>query len=168
MGPKGCRLRLGISNLPSACQRAHVSHQHPGHNEEVGGMNGNVFDRITRSLAGSSPRREVVRIFAGSGLSALAARLGSDEASAKRKKKRCRRRQQACGGRKKCCNTSGLVRCQDFPTSKCLGLTGRHCCGVEGARCDLNASEFGNCDCCGEEFFCVPENGGGRCRSEAT
>jgi hypothetical protein len=131
-------------------------------------MDGSVFDRITKRLAGGIPRRGAVTVVAATALAALTSRLASVEAVAKKnKKKRCRSRQQTCGGRKKCCNKSGLNQCGEFPTLACQ-FTGRHCCGVEGALCDKSAgNNFGNCDCC-EGTVCVPDNGGFRCRSEAT
>lgn len=128
-------------------------------------MDGNAFDRITKKMTGSAPRRQAVRTIAGAGLAAVVSRVGIDSVDAKR---RCRKRLKTCGGKKKCCNNSGFIKCGEVvDTSKpqCEGFSGRYCCGQDGAACD---PELGNCDCCGE-LFCWPYSEElSLCRSEAT
>lgn len=136
-------------------------------------MDGAGFDRLARLLAGSSPRRTAVRVAAGAGLTALVAKIGGGEAAAKKKrKKRCRRFGQTCG-KKKCCKTNGPAKCQEFANQECLGvaLSGKRCCGLEGARCDPNfgdADLFGNCSCCHPLFCGQQPNGQFRCQAEDT
>ena len=129
-------------------------------------MDASVFDRITKRLAGSMPRRNAVRVFSATSFAALASRFGGDEAVAKKnKKKRCRKRQQTCGGRKKCCNRSGLIKCDIVSEPMgCANLTKKVCCGLDGAHCN---PDLDRCDCCGE-LFCVQYATESLCRSEAT
>jgi hypothetical protein len=137
-----------------------------------------LFDRITRVLAGISPRRDAAKALAGTGFAAIAARYGLVATGAKKKKKRCRKIGQSCGGRKKCCHKSGLVRCQSFPHRDCIGVefTGRRCCGLEGAPCDPNFGEplspdpltFGNCSCCLGLFCGKQLDDSFKCQTEDT
>ena len=140
-------------------------------------MGGNLFDRIAQTLVGTAPRRATVRAFAGSGLAAVAARLGFAEGDAKkRRKKRCRKIGQQCGGKRKCCNTSGLVRCEEFPVLDCQDISGFYCCGQVGAKCDPDfgtprgpsPDTFGNCSCCDPLFCGRQTNGEFRCQIEDT
>jgi hypothetical protein len=136
-------------------------------------LDGSTFDRIAKTLSDSAARRGTLKALAGGSLAALAGRLGRDPVEAKRRRKRCRKIGQSCGT-KKCCNKSGLVRCQDFPSNQECGgfgqeITGRRCCGLVGAHCDPNFGTpdlFGNCSCCahlfcgqvGDEFRCTEED----------
>jgi hypothetical protein len=140
-------------------------------------MGGSLFDRITRTLVDTAPRREAVRALAGSGLAAVAGGLGLGEVAAKkRRKKRCRRIGQHCGGKRKCCNGSGLVRCEEFPVLDCPDISGFYCCGQVGAKCDPDFGEprgpdpetFGNCSCCSPLFCGRQTNGEFRCQIEDT
>jgi len=133
-------------------------------------MDGSLFDRITKSLSGSAARRGAVKAIAGV---AVAARFGVEAAGAK-KKHRCRKRGKTCGnGQGKCCNTSGLIRCQEFPAGECQELTGFRCCGLLGASCDPDFGtpqtdhSFGDCSCCAP-LFCGPVGDEFRCREEDT
>jgi hypothetical protein len=137
-----------------------------GRDEWSDGMDGNLFDRITKTLAGGTRRREAVKALAGTGLAAVAARLGVDQADAQT---RCRKRRQKCGDGKKCCDKSGLLKCRDFPAGECQNLNGRHCCGLEGARCDNTDPLFEHCDCCAP-LFCGDFDTPGvfRCQTEDT
>jgi hypothetical protein len=114
-------------------------------------MDGQLFDRITRTLAGSTARRGALRGAVAASLTAVSTRLGIDRLDAKKKKKkRCRRRLQKCGGKKKCCKKNGPVSCQEVSglfKPECESFAGRVCCGQDGAKCD----RFKNgCDCCGD------------------
>ena len=160
-------------------------------------MDRNLFDRIARALADSAPRREAVRAFAATSLAVVAAKLGADDAAGKRshkkrrKKKRrtnsnaqpvppaetCRGDDQTCGtGIGACCNTSGLVRCQEFPAEQCQILSGFYCCGIEGALCNPNygppriptPGSFGNCSCCNPLFCGKQTDESFRCQAEPT
>jgi hypothetical protein len=139
-------------------------------------MDASLFDRITKTLADAGPRRNAVKALAGAGLAAVTTRLGVNEASA-----RCQKIGERCGGNKKCCNKSGLVSCEDFPTSRCLHPqkpAGKRCCGQEGARCDprfgdpieprdVSPDSRGNCSCC-DPLYCSKSTGEFRCQSEDT
>jgi hypothetical protein len=125
-------------------------------------MDGNRFDRITRSLVARLPRRDAVRALASAGLATLATRIGLEETIAG-KKKRCRKRRRNCGGKKKCCGKN--TACRNFPTPTCTTLSGRRCCGLEGAPCN-NDPNINNCDCC-DGLFCGGIQGEpGRCQEE--
>ena len=125
-------------------------------------MDGNRFDRITRTLLASLPRRDAVKALAASGVATLGARLGVEETIAG-KKKRCRKRRKTCGGKKKCCGKN--TACRGFPTPTCATLSGRRCCGLEGAPCS-NDPAINNCDCC-DGLFCGGFIGEpGRCQEE--
>ena len=126
-------------------------------------MDGNRFDRITRTLVTHLPRRDAVRALTSTGLASLATRLGFEETEAgKKKKKRCRKRRRKCGGKNKCCGKK--TACRSFPTPTCATLSGRRCCGLEGATC--SNQDFDACDCC-DGLFCGGMVGDqGRCQEE--
>src|SRR5262245_64581960 len=127
-------------------------------------MDGIAFARITKALTGSAPRRQAIMTLAGTGLAAVASRLGVDRAVGKR---RCRKRLQTCGGKRKCCNNSGFIRCGEatHPSKpQCEEFSGRRCCGLDGAPCEPTRD---GCDCCGE-LFCADYGTEALCRSEAT
>ena len=140
-------------------------------------MDSRLFDRITKTLADTGPRRNAVKALAGAGLAAFATKLSVDDASA-----RCQRIGQTCGGNKRCCNQSGLVSCEDFPTSLCRRPErpdGKRCCGQEGARCDpkfgnpieprdVSPNSRGNCSCCDPLYCGKQTNGEFRCQPEDT
>jgi hypothetical protein len=121
-------------------------------------MDGTLFDRITRTLADHTPRREAVQALAGSALATIGLALSQAPVLAK-----CRKRLQTCGGKakKKCCNKSGLIRCRHPAKHECAEVhgTGRRCCGLDGASCDPTLAD---CDCCGFAV-CVPFLDGPRC-----
>lgn len=48
-------------------------------------MDGSRFDRITKTLADHTPRREAVKALAGSGIAAVVARFGFDAVEAGKK-----------------------------------------------------------------------------------
>ena len=141
-------------------------------------MDDAIFDRLAKLLAGSSLRRNAVRVTAGAGLTALVARLGDQVVAKKKKKKeRCRKFGEVCG-KKKCCTDKGPASCQEFPSALCQGvsLSGNRCCGLEGAICnpnfgtpiDISPISGGNCSCC-EPLFCGQQPGGRfRCQTEDT
>ena len=126
-------------------------------------MDGSSFDRITKLLTAINPRREAIRVLAGTGFAAVAARLGADEIEAR--KKRCRKIGQSCTGKRKCCrNDRAEVSCVEFVeprTGECFGedlRAGFRCCGQIGHPCDPNFGDregagFGNCSCC-PPLFC--------------
>jgi hypothetical protein len=133
-------------------------------------MDGRYLDRIAKALAGSTPRRNTIRLSLGGVLAAAFGKIGPD-AGAKSKKKRCRKTGQACSADHKCCNDSGLIRCREFPAQECRDLTGFHCCGLEGASCDPNfgvQDRFGNCSCCSPLFCGKHKHGKFRCQTEDT
>ena len=125
-------------------------------------MDGSRFDRIARALAPGLPRRAAVKAFAGSGVAAVGARLGFEETAAG-KKKRCRKRRKSCGGRKKCCGQN--TACRSYPTQTCATLSGRRCCGLEGAPCGSEPT-LSNCDCCDGLFCGGPVGQPRRCQEE--
>ena len=125
-------------------------------------MDGNRFDRIARTLAAALPRRAAVKTVAASAVAAVGARLGFEETVAG-KKQRCRKRRKSCGGKKKCCGKN--TACRGFPTDTCLTLSGRRCCGLEGAPCN-NDPGINNCDCC-DGLYCGGLIGEpGRCQEQ--
>lgn len=126
-------------------------------------MDGNRFDRISRSLIARLPRREAVKALAGSGLVIVAARLGLEEMDAR--KKRCRKQGRSCGGKKKCCGNK--LKCQNITKPGCDHVTGKRCCGLEGAVCNNDADNNSHCDCC-DGFFCSGTTGLGHCQSTMT
>jgi hypothetical protein len=130
-------------------------------------MNGNRFDFAVKSLVAHAPRREAIKALAGSGLAAVAANFDiHDIFAGKKRKRRCRDRRARCGRKKKCCGHKiGLTACRQFPTANCTTLSGRFCCGLEGAVCS-NDLAFNNCDCC-DGLFCggIPGEEG-RCQEE--
>ena len=140
-------------------------------------MDGTLFDRLTKTLADAGSRRNAVKALAGAGLATVATKVGVNDASA-----RCQKIGESCGGNRKCCNQSGLVSCEHFPTSLCLHPhkpAGRRCCGQEGARCDPNFGDplepreisphaRGNCSCCDPLFCGKQPNGDYRCQAEST
>lgn len=119
-------------------------------------MDGYRFDRMIKTLAAALPRRDALKSLGASGVAALGSRLRfHDSAEGKKKKKkkkkdRCRDRRQSCGGKKKCCGKN--TACRSFPTPTCMTLSGRRCCGLEGAPCS-NDPDINNCDCC-DGLFC--------------
>ncbi|MFN8591832.1 MAG: hypothetical protein U0031_10265 [Thermomicrobiales bacterium] len=138
-------------------------------------MDGRTFDRIVATLSGSGPRRDAVKVALAAGLSVAASRFRTPDTQAG-KKKRCRKIGESCGGKHKCCNNSRSVKCQEFPVGECQDLSGFHCCGIEGARCDPHfgtpsgggPNTFGNCSCCGPLFCGKQLNGEFRCQTEDT
>ncbi len=123
--------------------------------------------RIAVAISDSTPRRVALRLLGATGFAAIAARLSDEDVDARKKKKRkkrCRQRRHACGGEKKCCGAN--TACREFPTASCTTLTGRLCCGLEGAECD-NSIGINNCDCC-DGLFCGGIDGIGRCQEEPT
>lgn len=166
---------MKITFTARVCHGGCVSRGRPGHIEERSDMDGVDFDRLAKLLAGSSLRRTAVRVAAGAGLTALVARFGGDAAVAKNKKKRkkrCRKFGQTCG-KKKCCKTNGPAKCQQFGNQECFGveLSGKRCCGLEGARCNPNFGDpglLGNCSCCHPLFCGQQPNGQFRCQTEDT
>jgi hypothetical protein len=128
-------------------------------------MDGTRFDFIVKTLVAHAPRREAIKALTSGTLAVVAAKLGVDKTDARKKKRRCRKRRQTCG-RKKCCgHKSGLVACREFPTTTCTTLSGRFCCGLEGAACS-NDPSINNCDCC-DGLFCGGLPGQeGRCQEE--
>jgi hypothetical protein len=144
-------------------------------------MDGSLFDRITKKLADSAPRRAAIRAGAGATLATVLASIGSVADARKKRKKRCRHVGQTCGssskkGRRKCCNESGLIRCEQFPTETCTTLSGFYCCGQVGSICDPNfgtplkmsPSVHGNCSCCDPLYCGLQEDDQFRCQSERT
>ncbi len=136
-------------------------------------MDGKLFDRITRTLASSAPRRATLRATAAAALAGMSASIGGQITEAKKnrknKKKRCRDLRQKCGGGKKCCNGSGLVKCREVTDPlkpQCDGVSGRRCCGLDGAKCDANGDD---CQCC-EGLRCklIISEGVHRCGDVAT
>ena len=140
-------------------------------------MDASLFDCITKSLADAGSRRNAVKAFVGAGLAAVSTRLGVNDASA-----RCQKIGQRCGGNKQCCNESGLVRCENFPTPLCVDPgkpAGTRCCGQEGARCDpkfgkqlvprkFSQTSRGNCSCC-DPLYCGKQSDGKfGCQTEDT
>ena len=124
-------------------------------------MDGSRFDHIAKSVAADFPRRDALKALAASGVAALGSRLGFEETAAG-KRRRCRKRRRTCGGKRKCCGKN--TACRSFPTATCTTLSGRHCCGLEGAPCD-NDPAINNCDCC-DGLFCGGFEGQGRCQEE--
>ena len=128
-------------------------------------MDGNRFDRITKSLITSLPRREAVKALAAGGLAAAIARLASGETTAKKKGRRCRDQGQMCGGDKKCCGHK--IKCQNITKMGCDHVTGKRCCGLEGAVCNNDADSNSHCVCC-DGFYCTGIAGLGQCTSTPT
>lgn len=129
-------------------------------------MGGDRFDFIVKTLLPHAPRREAIKALAGGALSVVATKLGAGDTDARRKKRRCRERRKPCGGKRKCCGRkSGLTACREFPTATCTTLSGRFCCGLEGAVCS-NDPAINDCDCC-DGLFCggIPGQEG-RCQEE--
>ena len=124
-------------------------------------MDGNRFDRLTRTLIASLPRRGAVKALAAPSLAAVSARLGAVEIEAG-KKRRCRKHGRSCGGKKKCCGNK--LKCQNITKPECDHVTGKRCCGLGNAVCD-NAN--GHCDCC-DGYFCSGIIGQGLCQSTPT
>lgn len=123
-----------------------------------------LFDRITRTLAGSAHRRATLRASAAAALGGIV--VGIAEAK-KKKKKRCRKRLERCGDGKRCCNGSGRIKCQIVQAGAkpaCDSLLGRRCCGIDGATCDPAKND---CDCC-PNTFCDEVDGQFRCREPLT
>ena len=123
-------------------------------------MDGIHFDRIARMLAAGLPRRDALIALTASG-AALDSRLGFEETAAG-KRRRCRKRRKSCGGKKKCCGKN--TACRSFPTPTCATLSGRRCCGLEGAMC--SNQDFDACDCCDGLFCGGPVGEPGRCQEE--
>jgi hypothetical protein len=142
-----------------------------------------------------------VKALAATSIAVIAAKLGRDDVHAKqthkhhrrskkhKRKKRgtnsqplppvevCRGDDQTCGpGIGACCNASGLVRCQEFPTDQCQVLSGFSCCGIEGAPCNPNfgppliptPGSFGNCSCCSPLFCGKQADESFRCQDQPT
>ena len=126
-------------------------------------MNGPDTDQIAHALVNHAPRRDAIKTVAGSGAAALAAWLGFGDVAARNKKKRCRKRRQSCGGRKKCCGAN--TACREFPTITCSSLSGRRCCGLEGAPCD-KPMIGDSCVCCDGLFCGGPVGAQQRCQEE--
>ena len=140
-------------------------------------MGSRLFDRITKTLADAGSRRNAVKAITGVGLAAVTTKLGVNDASAS-----CQKIGETCGHHKRCCNKSGLVRCEDFPTSRCLHPhkpAGKRCCGQEGARCDpkfgdplepsdVSPNARGNCSCCDPLYCGKQPDGKFRCQTEDT
>ncbi len=125
-------------------------------------MDGNRFDRMTRTLFASLPRRDAVRALAGSSVAAVAARISLLEADAR--KRRCRKQGRRCGSKKKCCGNK--LKCQNITKPECDHVTGKRCCGLARAVCS-NDPGHNHCDCC-DGFFCSGTSGPGHCQSTQT
>ena len=128
-------------------------------------MDGTRFDRLTKTLVASLRRRDALRTLAASGFATLGVSFAFEAIKAKKKnkKRRCRKRRSKCGGKIRCCGENNA--CRSFPTASCLTLSGRYCCGLEGAPCS-NEPTINNCDCC-SGLFCGGIMGEpGRCQEE--
>src|SRR5215212_9178054 len=116
-------------------------------------------DQVARKLVANIPRREAIKTLAG-GLSAtLAAKFGATEVAAgdcRKRRRPCARGGQCCGGKK--------TACRAFPTATCPTLSGRRCCGLEGAPCSNDVGK-NNCDCC-DGLFCGGVTRRGVCQEE--
>jgi hypothetical protein len=119
------------------------------------------LDQVARKLIANVPRREAVKTLAG-GLSAtLAARFGATEVAAgdcRRRRRSCTRGGQCCGGKK--------TACREFPTPSCPTLSGRRCCGLEGASCSNDPAK-NHCECC-DGLYCGGDNSRGVCQEDPT
>ena len=118
------------------------------------------LDKVARKLIATIPRREAVRTVAGGISVALATRLGIGGADVEAGN--CRRRRRSCNRSGQCCGKK--TACRDFPTATCPTLSGRRCCGLEGASCS-NDPNKNNCDCC-NGLFCGGFTGRGVCQEE--
>jgi len=117
------------------------------------------LDQVARKLIANIPRREAVRMLAG-GLSAtLATRFGASEVAAGD----CRKRGLPCTRGGQCCNAKKTA-CREFPTATCDTLSGRRCCGLEGAPCK-NELGRNHCDCC-DGLYCSGVTGTGVCQED--
>ncbi len=115
-------------------------------------MDGSRFDCVLRSLATGTPRRTVLKGLVGGSLAA-ALGLRAPDASARacrERQRRCRNVDQCCGGKAACQRTTKLT----------CSLSGKRCCGKEGAMCSVEAD---GCDCC-DNLLCNPIPGGGGTR----
>ncbi len=126
-------------------------------------MDGNRFDRLTRTLVANLPRRGAVKALAAASIATLSAKLGAVEIEAG-KKRRCRKLGRPCGGKKKCCGNK--LKCQNITKPECDHITGKRCCGLAGAICS-NDPGHNHCDCC-DGFFCSGTSGQGQCQSTPT
>jgi hypothetical protein len=115
------------------------------------------LDQVARKLIANVPRREVVKTLVGGLSVTLAAKVGATEVAAGD----CRKRRRACTRGGQCCNGKKTA-CRKFPTATCSTLTGRRCCGLEGAPCS-NGLGKNNCDCC-DGLFCGGVTGRGVCQ----
>jgi hypothetical protein len=122
-------------------------------------MEGPRFDCLTRRLAGTASRRQMLRTLAVTGVAAgltrigaptaLAADVGTAECIGLRQK--CKRRKECCGGGRRDC---------DQVSSDCDKKrlkNGTRCCGTEGAPCGTNS-----CFCC-KGLTCGQD---GRCENQ--
>lgn len=143
---------------------------HYAHRGRVAAMDLSRFDAWVRTVRAHTGRRAALRSLAAVALGVGVTQSLPEPTDAK-KKKRCRKQGKTCGGNTKCCNESGLIRCQEFPTQECRDLTGLRCCGVEGAPCDPDfgvPDRFGNCSCCTPLFCGKHKHGKFRCQAEDT
>jgi hypothetical protein len=118
------------------------------------------LDEVAKKLIANVPRREAVRTLAGGISVALATRLGLGRADVEAAD--CRRRRRLCNRSGQCCGNK--TACREFPTATCPTLSGRRCCGLEGASCS-NDLDKNNCDCC-NGLFCGGVTGRGVCQEE--
>jgi hypothetical protein len=127
-------------------------------------MDGKGFDRITKTLAASSARRQALRAsVAGIVAGALGQVSQGVEAKKKKKKKkknngnnnqRCAEFTEQCQVNNDCCGVEfGVVACrQTLVKDDCATqFPGLRCCGLENATCDPN---LGNCACC-DDLVCT-------------
>ncbi|MFN8594436.1 MAG: hypothetical protein U0031_23540 [Thermomicrobiales bacterium] len=121
------------------------------------------FDRFAPILSGVAHRRTTILTALG-GIAAAVTGTGMLPEETTAKKRRCRNRLQSCGGKKKCCDSGGPNACREYPGTNCPALTGKKCCGLEGARCTRQDPPGVHCECC-DDLFCNLE---GRCQSEPT
>jgi hypothetical protein len=176
------------SRCSIACHRLHwpeirVNPLAPLIAQRMAHVDGSIFDRLVKNLAGRAPRRETLRVIASGGLVAAATRMSADESAAKKKKrkrkKKARKLGQTCGGKQKCSQKLGSAVCQEFASTTCQGvdLSGNRCCGLEGTICDPNfgtpiepnpVEAVGNCSCCDPLFCGKQPNGEFRCQVEPT
>jgi hypothetical protein len=123
-------------------------------------MDGDRFDRLTRSLRGARSRRGVLAFLFGGGVSLLTPDQDAGEAKKKRRRRRKGNRSQSqavCPPGEIGCPNDPFERCCPAATPLCCPFVpggGTACCSTDNPKCCTATS--GGYFCCPSETICCP------------
>ena len=106
------------------------------------------FDALSRTLSGTTSRRDALRTLAAVGLGLAVGQAGLGMAAAKSKKGKGKKKKlgDRCSSKDTC---AGGLQCKVANSqNSCYDTSEQRCCKPIGARCD------DGCECCGVDVIC--------------